>query len=56
MDSVKMIKDFERLFKQARDAYNNPNSTDEVRNWGFYTATAIQSVLEGNGYVMEETK
>ncbi len=50
MTEQKLIKDFTKLFIRARDAYNNPNSTDEVKNWGFYTATAIQAVMEGNGY------
>ena len=48
MSCVKLIEDMKRLFYRARDAYNNPNSTDETKNWGFYTATALQAVLEGN--------
>ncbi len=46
----KLIEDFRRLYKQARQAYNSTNATDEIKNWGFYTATAIQAVMEGNGY------
>ena len=46
IENEKIIEDMEKLFERAIDTYNNPDSDEENKRWGFYTATALQALLE----------
>lgn len=48
-----MVEDMKKLFNKCVDEYNNPDSDEETKRHGFYTATTIQAVMENNNLGQE---
>ena len=46
IENEKIVKNMQELFERAIDTYNNPDIDEENKRWGFYTATALQALLE----------